>query len=129
MFGKAGMVTSSPRSNPASAASTMSFADMTIWAGSCSTGLPAMDVGSEIAAELATNVVEVGKRRLVMADWVDQDGSGFSGISFNLSTILQSSARDEALTLCIMLLRCTFTVVSVIPRSPAICLFSRPLTT
>ena len=34
-----------------------------------------------------------------------QEGPGFSGTSFNLSTIRQSSGTDEALTLRIMLLR------------------------
>lgn len=53
----------------------------------------------------------------------------FSGSSLNLSTIRQSSATDAALSFRIMLLRWTFTVVSVMPISPAICLFSRPSTT
>jgi len=57
------------------------------------------------------------------------EGLEFSGRSFSLSTIRQSSATDPALSLCIMLLRWTFTVVSVTPISPAICLFSRPSTT
>jgi len=55
--------------------------------------------------------------------------SEFSGISFSLSTIRQSSGSDVALIFRIMLLRCTFTVVSVMPISPAICLFSRPAAT
>lgn len=57
------------------------------------------------------------------------EGSEFSGDSFSLSTSRQSSASDAALIFRIMLLRCTFTVVSVMPISPAICLFSRPSTT
>src|SRR6266850_1401327 len=55
--------------------------------------------------------------------------SDFSGSSFNLSAIRQSSGSDVALIFRIKLLRCTFTVVSVMPKSPAICLFSRPATT
>jgi len=54
---------------------------------------------------------------------------GFSGNSFSLATIRQSSATDSAFNFRVMLLRWTFTVVSVIPISPAICLFSRPSTT
>lgn len=52
---------------------------------------------------------------------------GYPGGNFSLSTIRQSSARVEALTFRIPLLRWTFTVVSAM--SPAICLFSRPAAT
>jgi hypothetical protein len=51
------------------------------------------------------------------------------GSSFSLSAIRQSSATDAAFIFRIMLLRWTFTVVSVMPISPAICLFNRPSTT
>jgi hypothetical protein len=59
----------------------------------------------------------------------DYERSLFSGSNFSLSTIRNSSASDDALIFRIMLLRCTFTVVSVMPISPAICLFSRPFAT
>jgi integrase len=55
--------------------------------------------------------------------------SEFSGSIFSLSTIRHSSASEPALTFRIMLLRWTFTVVSVMPISPAICLFNRPCAT
>jgi hypothetical protein len=46
-----------------------------------------------------------------------------------LSTIRTSSARDFACILRITLPRWTFTVISLTSRSPAICLFKRPVTT
>ena len=58
--------------------------------------------------------------------YMTYDRLEFSGSSFSLSTIRQSSATDSALIFRIMLLRWTFTVVSVMPISPAICLFRRP---
>ena len=53
----------------------------------------------------------------------------FSDRRFSWSTIRQSSAIDSAPIFRIMLLRWTLTVVSVMPMSPAICLFSRPSAT
>ena len=49
-FGSDGMVTVSPRSRPARAASTRSSADITICAGSSWTGLPAMSQNSVAVA-------------------------------------------------------------------------------
>lgn len=66
---------------------------------------------------------------VVMGSATHEGSSDFSGSSFSLSTIRQSSASDAALTFRIMLLRCTFTVVSVMPISKAICLFSLPSAT
>ena len=44
---------------------------------------------------------------------------GLSGTRFSLSAIRPSSAIEAAFILCIKLLRWTFTVVSLMPRSPA----------
>jgi hypothetical protein len=49
--------------------------------------------------------------------------------SLSLSAILVSSLSDLALILRVKLLRWTFTVVSLMPNSPAICLLSRPRST
>src|SRR5262245_42264439 len=47
----------------------------------------------------------------------------------SLSAILTSSARESAPIFSITRWRCIFTVVSLVPNSPAICLLSRPATT
>ncbi len=54
---------------------------------------------------------------------------GLSGTRFSLSAMRPSSAIEVAFILCIKLLRWTFTVVSLMPRSPAICLLRRPCAT
>jgi len=52
-----------------------------------------------------------------------------SGTSLSLSAMWQSSASDAILIFRMMLLRCTFTVASAMPMSPAICLLRRPCAT
>src|ERR1700756_1858409 len=47
----------------------------------------------------------------------------------NLAAILTSSASDSACILRITWPRCIFTVISLVPRSKAICLLSMPATT
>jgi hypothetical protein len=49
--------------------------------------------------------------------------------SWSLSAMWYSSASEAILILRMMLLRCTFTVASAMPMSPAICLFRRPWAT
>src|ERR1035441_2517740 len=44
----------------------------------------------------------------------------------NASAIRTNSASDFAPIFCIKLPRCTFTVISLTPSLPAICLFMRP---
>src|SRR5208282_4387995 len=56
----------------------------------------------------------------------DQCRGGFSCASSSLSAIRLSSGSEWAFIFRIRLLRCTFTVLSVIPMSPAICLLRRP---
>jgi hypothetical protein len=58
-----------------------------------------------------------------------QECCGSSGSSVSLSAIRLSSGSERAFILCIRRLRCTFTVASAMPISPAICLLRRPCTT
>lgn len=53
----------------------------------------------------------------------------FSATSFNVSAMRLSSGSDRSLSFRMRLLRCTLTVASEIPMSPAICLLSRPRAT
>ena len=45
------------------------------------------------------------------------------------AAIFTKSAREWAFIFCIILLRCAFTVISLIPSSAPTCLFKRPETT
>jgi hypothetical protein len=58
-----------------------------------------------------------------------QECCGSSGTSLSLSAIRLSSGSERAFILCIRRLRCTFTVASAMPISPAICLLRRPCAT
>src|SRR5579862_6420807 len=52
-----------------------------------------------------------------------------AGARRSLAAIFTRSARESAFIFCITLPRCAFTVISLIPSSPATCLFNRPETT
>jgi hypothetical protein len=52
-----------------------------------------------------------------------------AGAGWSFAAILTRSARESALIFCITWPRCAFTVISLIPSSPPICLFSKPETT
>ena len=52
-----------------------------------------------------------------------------AGAGRSLVAIITKSAREPAFIFCITLPRCAFTVISLIPSSPPICLFKRPETT
>ncbi len=58
-----------------------------------------------------------------------QECCGSTGTSLSLSAIRLSSGSERAFILCIRRLRCTFTVASAMPISPAICLLRRPCAT
>jgi hypothetical protein len=54
---------------------------------------------------------------------------GSSGTSLSLSAIRLSAGSERAFIFRIRRLRCTFTVASAMPMSPAICLLRRPRAT
>ena len=53
-----------------------------------------------------------------------QECCGSSDASLSMSAIRPSSGSERAFILCIRRLRCTFTVASAMPISPAICLLT-----
>src|SRR5256886_6474072 len=61
--------------------------------------------------------------------YVGRDGSLPAEVIPSLEARRTSSATDPACILCITCPRCSLTVTSLVPNSPAICLLSRPATT
>ena len=61
-----------------------------------------------------------------MSAWEDYD---FSGTRSSFAAIRPNSGSDRAFIFLMARLRWTFTVVSVMPMSPAICLLRRPRAT
>ena len=52
-----------------------------------------------------------------------------AGAGRSFAAILTRSARESACIFCMTLPRCAFTVISLMPSSPPICLFNKPETT
>src|SRR5580658_2480726 len=70
----------------------------------------------------------------VFTNYYDRESSYQAAViapseGWSLAAIFTRSARESAFIFCITLPRCAFTVISLIPSSPATCLFNRPETT